>query len=158
MAQAVGHRGARRLSQRLGGAEVHELFDVVVGVSTGGILACLLAVKQAGLARAETTYDTLVGRVFDEKNFLRMALRKASYDEAGFEGVLAELCGDQVSRRARASAVRYPRPAPRATHTHTHIPSSVSTLRVRASLFRTSSTARRCPARARSRASRACSR
>jgi patatin-like phospholipase/acyl hydrolase len=39
---------------------VHDLFDIVCGTSTGGILACLFAVRRTRVAQAERLYDELI--------------------------------------------------------------------------------------------------
>lgn len=48
--------------------EPHEVFDLIVGTSTGAILAVLLGAKQCTLADAAGMYDKLVSRIFVKKS------------------------------------------------------------------------------------------
>ena len=43
---------------------MHELFDIVCGTSTGGILAALFGVKSTGVQEAGRLYDELIKKVF----------------------------------------------------------------------------------------------
>ncbi|CAN0423139.1 unnamed protein product, partial [Ectocarpus fasciculatus] len=44
--------------------DVHEVFDVICGTSTGGILAMLFASEKQSLASATTMYDSLIVKIF----------------------------------------------------------------------------------------------
>jgi patatin-like phospholipase/acyl hydrolase len=44
--------------------QVHDLFDIVCGTSTGGILAALFAVKRTRVQEAARLYDELLKKVF----------------------------------------------------------------------------------------------
>lgn len=93
--------------------EPHEVFDLIVGTSTGAILAVLLGAKQCTLANAAGMYDKLVSRIFVKKSVSSQAgmwcrheasmqvqgstmlvLRRAYYDERNIEAVFDELLGD----------------------------------------------------------------
>jgi len=45
---------------------VHDLFDIVCGTSTGGILAALFAVKRTPVQEAGRLYDELIKKVFNK--------------------------------------------------------------------------------------------
>jgi len=88
----------RQLQKRcFPGLEVHEAFDLVVGTSTGAILAVLLGARQCTLDNAAKLYDELVARIFVKKNIqgnTMLVLRRAFYDERDILAVFDELLGD----------------------------------------------------------------
>lgn len=45
---------------------MHDLFDIVCGTSTGGILAALFAVKRTPVQEAGRLYDELIKKVFSK--------------------------------------------------------------------------------------------
>lgn len=53
----------RELESRTG-RRIHELFDLVVGTSTGGLLACALALRGFSLDQCEAMYKVLGAKVF----------------------------------------------------------------------------------------------
>lgn len=79
------------------GQEVSDVFDLVVGTSTGAILALLLGTKHSSLATAETVYELLLDRIFVKEELAgeaRLLTRRARYDERHIERVFDELLGD----------------------------------------------------------------
>lgn len=76
--------------------EPYQLFDVICGTSTGGIIAVLLGAQRATLAQTEALYDDFIGKVFTSKSTLKLILEKASYDEKELEDILYKMCGDQL--------------------------------------------------------------
>ncbi|KAK7247962.1 calcium-independent phospholipase [Aureococcus anophagefferens] len=79
------------------GREPSDVFDLVVGTSTGAILAVLLGAKQCSLDVAARLYDALIDRIFVKeggKGDVQLVLRRARYDENHIEDVLRDLLGD----------------------------------------------------------------
>ena len=79
------------------GQEPSDVFDLVVGTSTGAILAVLLGAKQCSLDVAARLYDALIDRIFVKeggKGDVQLVLRRARYDENHIEDVLRDLLGD----------------------------------------------------------------
>ena len=52
--------------ERLGGAKIHEMFDLIGGTSTGGILAVLLGCLKLPVTVVEEMYAKLGKDVFDK--------------------------------------------------------------------------------------------
>ena len=79
------------------GKEPSDVFDLVVGTSTGAILALLLGTKHCSLATAEKMYELLLDRIFVKEELAgeaRLLTRRARYDEKHIERVFDELLGD----------------------------------------------------------------
>ena len=91
--------------ERRTGQPIHELFDLIVGTSTGGILAAGLARPQKGQAGGPCSAEEL-GKVYSERGreiFSRSLWKGATslgglsdekYDAAHLEGILDEILGD----------------------------------------------------------------
>ncbi|BDA47659.1 probable calcium-independent phospholipase A2-gamma at C-terminar half [Coccomyxa sp. Obi] len=108
-------RELRQLEQRTG-RRIHELFDLVCGTSTGGILAVALALKQLSLEDCEQIYRNLGQKVFSRpgaaavkeeeagwrdslyrayksgQQSMRVAVYGCKHDAAMFEELLKEYC------------------------------------------------------------------
>ncbi|EIE23713.1 hypothetical protein COCSUDRAFT_41874 [Coccomyxa subellipsoidea C-169] len=108
-------RQLRQLEQRTGRA-IHELFDLVCGTSTGGILAVALALKKLTLKDCEQIYRNLGQKVFSRpgaaaakeeeagwrdslyrayksgQQSMRVAVYGCKHDAAMFEELLKEYC------------------------------------------------------------------
>ena len=94
------HELERRTERR-----IHELFDLIVGTSTGGILAAGLARPRKGQAGGPCSAEEL-GKVYSERGreiFSRSLWKGATslggfsdekYDAAHLEGILDEILGD----------------------------------------------------------------
>ena len=76
--------------------EPYQVFDVICGTSTGGIIAVLLGVKRVSVDDAERLYDTFIDQVFDEKSNLRLLLNRAAYDEVQLESILSKMLGEEL--------------------------------------------------------------
>ena len=76
--------------------EPHQVFDVICGTSTGGIIAVLLGAKRLSVDDAEKLYDTFIDQVFFEKSNLRLLINRAAYDEAQIEGILSMMFGEEL--------------------------------------------------------------
>ncbi|CAN0042374.1 unnamed protein product, partial [Laminaria digitata] len=77
--------------------DVHEVFDVICGTSTGGILAMLFASEKQSLASASTLYDSLIVKIF-KKDLLanaKLVLQQAQYSSTEWESILEEILGDR---------------------------------------------------------------
>ena len=86
------------------GRPIHELVDLVLGTSTGGILGAGLALgKTAGEMAA--FYREKGARIFRKTRARRWSslfgLADAAYDAAGLEGCLEEVFGDAALSRAK---------------------------------------------------------
>ncbi|KAK9820032.1 hypothetical protein WJX72_005289 [[Myrmecia] bisecta] len=103
----------RQLEERSGRA-IHEMFDLICGTSTGGILAVALAIKRFSLAECEEIYRTLGQKVFSQPNpkaqeadswrdslyrayktgqqSMRVAVYGCKHDAAMFEELLKQFC------------------------------------------------------------------
>jgi len=85
-------------SRCFGGREPHQVFDLIVGTSTGAILAVLLGAKQCSLVDAERLYDQLITSIFVKEGLASsttsLVLKRAKYEERHIEAVLANLLGD----------------------------------------------------------------
>lgn len=65
----------------------HELFDLVAGTSTGGILACLIGLGMP-MAKAEEIYSVDGPIIFKKRFFLRTGLCIAKYPKKNIESIL----------------------------------------------------------------------
>jgi hypothetical protein len=82
------------------GIEVHDLFDIICGTSTGGILACLFAIKRTTIKDAAWLYDDLIKKIFNKAPaplaYSNLVLRTAQYNEHVWEQILIDLVGDTL--------------------------------------------------------------
>jgi hypothetical protein len=74
----------------------YELFDIICGTSTGGIIATLLGAERASLAEAEVLYDEFIDKIFAQRSNLRLVTEQAAYDGRDWEKILHDMCGDQL--------------------------------------------------------------
>eukprot|EP00614_Pseudopedinella_elastica_P009286 CAMPEP_0172594524 /NCGR_PEP_ID=MMETSP1068-20121228/13943_1 /TAXON_ID=35684 /ORGANISM="Pseudopedinella elastica, Strain CCMP716" /LENGTH=1018 /DNA_ID=CAMNT_0013392609 /DNA_START=35 /DNA_END=3091 /DNA_ORIENTATION=+ len=87
----------QQMSRELG-HEIHEVFDLVAGTSTGAIIAALIGVKGVGVDLCEEMYDELIPEIFQKNPIagpIKLGMQQAYYDDSHWEGVLARLCGEQ---------------------------------------------------------------
>ena len=71
--------------------EIHELFDIICGVSTGAILAMLLGIKKLPLEECERIYKKLSTEVFEMNTLMgtgKLFWSHAFYDTAKLQAVL----------------------------------------------------------------------
>eukprot|EP00186_Timspurckia_oligopyrenoides_P002214 CAMPEP_0182448056 /NCGR_PEP_ID=MMETSP1172-20130603/23142_1 /TAXON_ID=708627 /ORGANISM="Timspurckia oligopyrenoides, Strain CCMP3278" /LENGTH=933 /DNA_ID=CAMNT_0024644773 /DNA_START=665 /DNA_END=3466 /DNA_ORIENTATION=- len=81
--------------KRITGSEIHELFDVICGTSTGGIVAASIGLMHKSVEDVEKLYRGLIGRIFDKKpvSAPKLLFTRAFYDTAVFEKILKQECG-----------------------------------------------------------------
>jgi hypothetical protein len=98
------------LVESLGGMEVADCFDLVVGTSTGAIIAFLVGLKRETSKQAVQRYDVLIEKIFKKTSLSTPLLlfTTASYDEAPFMTILSDILGDETMLDSRADpAVPY---------------------------------------------------
>lgn len=94
----------------LGGMEVADCFDLVVGTSTGAIIAFLVGLNLETSDQAVERYDVLIEKIFTKSAFSTPMLlfTTASYDDESFMKVLTDILGDDTMLDSRANpAVPY---------------------------------------------------
>lgn len=84
--------------KQLTGCEIHELFDVIGGTSTGAIVAASLGIAHKTVEEVEALYRRLIGKIFAKHpvNGPKMLLTRAYYDTRVLESTLKEECGTGV--------------------------------------------------------------
>eukprot|EP00904_Undaria_pinnatifida_P002141 jgi/Undpi1/11928/HiC_scaffold_4.g01627.m1 len=77
---------------------VEAVFDMIVGTSTGGIIAGLAGVKALPVSKCESMYDNLINKIFIKHpgGGMKLALTQAFYDEVGWMNILSSILGDQL--------------------------------------------------------------
>jgi calcium-independent phospholipase A2-gamma len=86
----------KELLNRAGKTHPHEMFDIVCGTSTGGILAVLIGGQRASIEDTEAAYDSFIDKIFAVKSNLRLVQEQAAYDESELEKVLHSFTGDEL--------------------------------------------------------------
>ena len=76
--------------------EPHELFDIICGTSTGGIIATILGLKMKSGEEMEYLYDEFIGKVFGKGSQIKLVSERAFYEEIELEKVLYDICGEQL--------------------------------------------------------------
>ncbi len=95
----------KHLVAAMKGVEVCDAFDMIVGTSTGAIVAFLVGLRRESAADARIRYDVLIKRIF-VKSLLKpimLATTTASYDEANLMEVLEEILKDDGMLDSRAN-------------------------------------------------------
>ena len=96
----------KRLEQKTG-KRIYQLFDYMIGVSTGSILIGLLALKKMKVDDVAQIYQEIGAQVF-EQNYIKavkgMVMSQAYYDTLKYEAFLQEFAGEEIM----ASTVRDP--------------------------------------------------
>eukprot|EP00172_Hildenbrandia_rubra_P001858 Plantae.Rhodophyta-Hildenbrandia_rubra.ctg24719.p1 GENE.Plantae.Rhodophyta-Hildenbrandia_rubra.ctg24719~~Plantae.Rhodophyta-Hildenbrandia_rubra.ctg24719.p1 ORF type:complete len:776 (-),score=172.92 Plantae.Rhodophyta-Hildenbrandia_rubra.ctg24719:153-2480(-) len=84
--------------KKLTGCEIHELFDVIGGTSTGAIVAASLGLAHKSVEEVELLYRDLIGKVFARHpvNGPKLLLTRAFYDTSVLEETLKRECGRGV--------------------------------------------------------------
>ncbi|KAL0535186.1 hypothetical protein IC582_029510 [Cucumis melo] len=112
------------------GRQIHELFDLICGTSTGGMLAVALGIKQMTLDQCEEIYKNLGKLVFAEptpkdseaaswrekldqlykssSQSFRVVVHGSKHSADQFERLLKEMCADEDGDLLIESAVRNP--------------------------------------------------
>jgi len=93
------------LVDSVGGLEVADCFDLVVGTSTGAIIAFLVGLNRETSEQAVERYDVLIEKIFTKSAFSTPMLlfTTASYDDSPFMNVLTEILGDNTMLDSRAN-------------------------------------------------------
>ena len=86
----------KQLMERLGMKYPHEVFDIICGTSTGGIIAYLLGGNLLNVDKTETLYDSFIHKVFSSKSNLKLVTEQASYDEMELEKILHSFTGEDL--------------------------------------------------------------
>ncbi len=79
------------------GKSPHEVFDVICGTSTGGVIAGLFAVEKLDIKNAMKMYEDLILKVFAKIAWsaLNLVVKQAQYSSEGWENILQEILGDK---------------------------------------------------------------
>ena len=74
----------------------HEMFDIICGTSTGGILAVLLGIQRCSIDETELLYDNFIDKIFKQRSNIRLMTEKAVYDDRDWEEILYNMCSEQL--------------------------------------------------------------
>jgi Patatin-like phospholipase len=86
--------------ERQAGVPCHQIFDMVAGTSTGGIIAGLIASGHTA-AETEKLYQTFVTKVFLKRSlFANQFLDPPAWSKASYRRILKETLGDQTLKNA----------------------------------------------------------
>ena len=91
--------------ERAAGRPIHELFDLVGGVSTGGIIALGIS-RGVPLEALERMYHEIGRKVFGTQSAVRQLLKGAAADNAAIHDLLVEYLGDLPMIDAPGQLVR----------------------------------------------------
>ncbi|KAA8492823.1 Calcium-independent phospholipase A2-gamma [Porphyridium purpureum] len=82
--------------KRITGREIHELFDVICGTSTGAIVAASIGIMHKSVEEVEALYRDLIGKIFSKTpvNGPKLLVTKAFYDTKVFEQILRREAGE----------------------------------------------------------------
>ena len=86
----------QEVMRKSGSDRPHEMFDIICGTSTGGIIAVVLGTQLKTLSEMETLYDGFISKVFGKGSQFKLVSERAFYDEIELEKILYEICGDQL--------------------------------------------------------------
>ncbi|CAM9166716.1 unnamed protein product [Chrysoparadoxa australica] len=80
------------------GQEPRDMFDVIMGTSTGGIIAALIGLEGNSVDTCAQMYDDLVQIIFQKKAGagVKLAMKQGFYDEEKWMEILASILGDQT--------------------------------------------------------------
>jgi len=86
----------KELLHKVGRIHPHEMFDIICGTSTGGIISVLLGGQLHDVNKCEILYDDFVYKIFSKKSNLKLMSEKAMYDDVEFENILYSFVGDEL--------------------------------------------------------------
>ena len=86
------------------GADVSDTFDMIVGTSTGGIIAFLVGLQRESSAKAVERYQQLIDKIFVKSALSAplMLFTTATYDESNFMGILVNILQENSMLDSRA--------------------------------------------------------
>jgi predicted acylesterase/phospholipase RssA len=86
------------------GADVADSFDMIVGTSTGGIIAFLVGLQRETSAQALIRYQHLIDKIFVKSALSTplMLFTTATYDESHFMSILMNILGEKTMLDSRA--------------------------------------------------------
>ena len=92
------------LVEALGGVEVSDCFDFIIGTSTGAIIAFLIGLRRETSKKAIERYDELIEKIFVKTAMSTPLLlfTTATYDESPFMKVLSDILGEDTMLDSRA--------------------------------------------------------
>ncbi|GJD12896.1 Calcium-independent phospholipase A2-gamma [Galdieria sulphuraria] len=84
--------------KRITGCEIHELFDVIGGTSTGGIIAVTLGLRKRPIEEVEALYRELIGKIFTKTpvNTPKLLITRSYYDASILESILKREAGKSL--------------------------------------------------------------
>lgn len=105
-----GTRGVASISimkaivDSLDGMEVCDSFDMIVGTSTGAIIAFLVGLRRESNEQAKQRYDELINKIFVKSRLSTpmLLLTTATYSETPFKDILQDVLGDYSMLDTRA--------------------------------------------------------
>ena len=88
----------------MGGIEVCDSFDMIVGTSTGAIIAFLVGLRRESSQMAKRRYDRLIRRIFVKSALSTpmLVFTTATYDETPFNSIMEEILLDKSMLESRA--------------------------------------------------------
>ena len=92
------------LVESLGGLEVSDCFDFIIGTSTGAIIAFLIGLRRETSKKAIERYDELIEKIFIKSAMSTplMLFTTATYDESPFMEILSDILGEETMLDSRA--------------------------------------------------------
>jgi predicted acylesterase/phospholipase RssA len=86
------------------GADVADSFDMIVGTSTGGIIAFLIGLQRESSAQAVERYKQLINKIFVKSALSKplMLFTTATYDESHFMSILVNILKEDSMLDSRA--------------------------------------------------------
>eukprot|EP00178_Gracilaria_changii_P018736 TRINITY_DN5387_c0_g1_i1.p1 TRINITY_DN5387_c0_g1~~TRINITY_DN5387_c0_g1_i1.p1 ORF type:complete len:798 (+),score=107.91 TRINITY_DN5387_c0_g1_i1:3283-5676(+) len=84
--------------KRITGCEIHEMFDIIGGTSTGAIVAASIGIVHKTVEEVEVLYRDMIGKIFAKHpvNGPKMLLTRAYYDTSVLESTLKQECGKGI--------------------------------------------------------------
>ena len=96
----------KSIVDELGGIEMCDSFDMIVGTSTGAIIAFLVGLRRESNNLAKKRYDELIEKIFVKGFFnsgpMGLLLTTAMYSEVPFEKIMVDILGDNTMIDSRA--------------------------------------------------------